>query len=107
LAGVISQHKTDMENERYRVLSGNDNACLEIIESKVTDIKIKLYNQKQDTFLPNPKELQMYAEDNETTLVFETLDLSVKKGLDVFTAIKWYVRHRFNSNDLLIKHFEN
>ena len=94
-----------MENERYRVLSGNDNACLEIIESKVTDIKIKVYSQKQDTFLPNPNELQMYAEDKETTLIFETSNLSVKKGIDVFTAIKWYVRQRFNSSDLLIKHF--
>jgi hypothetical protein len=98
---------TYMENERYKVLSGNDNSCLEIIQSKVTDIKIKVYDQHQNTFLPNPKELQLYAEDNGTTLIFETVDLSVKKGIDVFTAIKWYVRHRFNSNDMLIKHFEN
>jgi len=96
-----------MENERYRVLSGDDYSCLEIIQSKVTDIKIKVYNQHQNTFLPNPNELQLYAEDKGTTLIFETVDLSVKKGIDVFTAIKWYVRKRFNSSDLLIKHFDN
>jgi len=95
-----------MENERYKVLSGDDNSCLEIIQSKVTDIKIKVYDQDQETFLPNPNELQLYAEDKNKTLVFETVDLSVKNGIDVFTAIKWYVRHRFNSNHLLIKHFE-
>lgn len=96
-----------MENERYRVLSGNDNACIEIIQSKVTDIKIKVYNQAQETFLPNPKELQLYAEDKNTTLIFETMDLSVRKGLDVFTAVKWYVTQRFNNTSPLIKHFEN
>jgi|GEM_PF-4437050 len=107
LAAVFDYKNMIMENECYRVLSGNDNSCLEIIESKVTDIKIKVYDQSQNTFSPNPKEIQLYAEDKETTLVFETIDLSVKKGIDVFTAIKWYVRQRFNSNDLLIKHFEN
>jgi len=96
-----------MENERYIVLSGVDNSCLEMIQSKVTDIKIKVYKQKQDTFSPNPNELQLYAENKDTTLIFETVDLSVKKGIDVFTAIKWYVKLRFNSNELLIKHFEN
>lgn len=96
-----------MESENYKVLRGDDSSCLEIIQSKVTDIKIKVYNSQQASFLPDPNEIQMYAEDNNTRLIFETMDLSVTKGIDVFNAIKWYVKLRFNNTSPLIKHFEN
>jgi hypothetical protein len=93
-----------MEIERFVLLPDPANTCSEIILSKVTEMKIKVYFLQKVTFKPNPKEVQLYAENRGVPLAFETAGLSVKNGLDMLSAIKWYALQKFNYPEMQIVH---
>ena len=95
-----------MEKESYKLLPNTDNTCIEIIHSNVTDINIKVCNNHNNAFTPNPNEIRLCAETDGKALVFETIDLSVSNGLDVFDAIKWYTRQVLDRPDTLITHYD-
>jgi hypothetical protein len=92
-----------MEMERYMVLSPADNTCSEVILSKTTDIKIKVYRLQHQSFTPNPKEIQLYSEYHGQPLAFETEGLSSKNGFDIFMAVKWYARQQLDCPEMLIR----
>jgi hypothetical protein len=92
-----------MENERYVLIPNTDNSCAEIIQSNITNIKIKVYPLQQYQFIPNPNEIHLYGENRGLPLAFETMGLSVKNGLDILMAVKWYARQQLNYPEMQIK----
>lgn len=93
-----------METEGFVLLANPANTGVEIILSKVTAIKIKVYSLQKAAFKPNPKEVQLYGENRGIPLAFETKGLSVKNGLDMLSAIKWYALQKLNYPEMQILH---
>ena len=96
-----------MENERYVLLPSTDNSCAEIILSKVTDTKIKVCPLQKMDFIPDPNEIQLYGENKGESIAFQTDGLSVRNGLDMFMAVKWYARQQLDNPKMLIMHYRS
>ncbi|MCJ8208971.1 hypothetical protein MUY27_04570 [Mucilaginibacter sp. RS28] len=91
-----------MEREPYEVLHDDYNTSVDVILSTVTGIRIKVCPLEKVSFKPDPKELQLYVKNNGQTIAFETIDFSVRKGFDVYTAVKWYTRQKLNNHQTQI-----
>ncbi|MBS7563897.1 hypothetical protein KHS38_05725 [Mucilaginibacter sp. Bleaf8] len=94
-----------MEIERYVLLPATDNSCAGIILSKITDTKIKVFPLQQMSFTPDPNEIQLYGENRGMPMAFQTEGLSVKNGLDMFMAVKWYARQQLDYPEMLIMQY--
>ncbi len=82
-----------MDENVYLVLTDPKDAFGDIIYSRDTDLKIKVYDLDKGGFMLNPDEIQLYGYYNDKLLAFETIDISAEDALDMILAIKWYAEY--------------
>ena len=79
-----------MNGDVYLLLIGADLQSPDVIYSRDTDLRIKVYQLGKMTYLPNENEIQLYGALNEKLIVFETVDIVPEDALEVISAIRWY-----------------
>jgi hypothetical protein len=81
-----------MSDEVYLLLTGSDQDP-DIIYSRNTHLKIKVYALNKMPFEAEDNEIQLYGYINQSLVVFETVDIQADDALDMIAAIRWYANY--------------
>jgi hypothetical protein len=79
-----------MEYNVYLLATDPKNPCRDVIHSRDTNLKIRVYCLNEDEFEANANEIQLFGYANKKLYAFETIDISAEDALDVVGAIQWY-----------------
>lgn len=79
-----------MEYNVYLLATDPNNPCRDIIHSRDTNLKIRVYCLDEDRFEANTNEIQLFGYAGSKLYAFETIDISAEDALDVVGAIQWY-----------------
>lgn len=79
-----------MKPNVFLLVTDPNNACRDVIRSRDTDLRIKVYCLDKEAFEPDPDEIQFYGEYEGTPLAFETDNITAEDALDITEAIHWY-----------------
>lgn len=82
-----------MDGNVYLLATNGTDNCKDIIYSRDTSLRIKVFCPSEETFVANPGELQLYGFAGGRLYAFETVDLSAEDAIDVVSAIKWYAAY--------------
>jgi len=82
-----------MEPNVYLLVTDPNNACRDVIRSRDTALRIKVYCLDKEPFTPDPNEIQLYGEYEGTRLAFETDGITAEDAIDMAAAIHWYAHY--------------
>lgn len=82
-----------MEYNVYLLATDPKNACSDVIHSRDTSLKIRVFCLDREAFEPNPNEIQLFGYANSKLYAFETIDIKAEDALDVVGAIQWYAEY--------------
>ncbi len=79
-----------MDYNVYLLATDPNNPCRDVIHSRDTSLKIRVYCLNDDRFEPDENEIQLYGYANNKLYAFETININADDALDVVGAIQWY-----------------
>ena len=79
-----------MDYNVYLLATDPKNPCRDVIHSRDTGLKIRVYCLDNEQFNPDSNEIQLYGFANEKLFAFETINIVAEDALDVVGAIQWY-----------------
>ena len=79
-----------MDYNVYLLATDPNDACRDVIHSRDTSLKIRVFCVSEERFSPNESEIQLYGYANEKLYAFETINITADDALDVVGAIQWY-----------------
>lgn len=79
-----------MDYNVYLLATDPSDPCRDVIHSRDTRLKIRVFCLNHDQFSPQESEIQLYGYANEKLYAFETINISADDALDVVGAIQWY-----------------
>jgi hypothetical protein len=79
-----------MDYNVYLLATDPNNPCRDVIHSRDTSLKIRVFCLTEDRFSPNDNEIQLYGYANNKLYAFETINITADDALDVVGAIQWY-----------------
>ncbi|MEB0260500.1 MULTISPECIES: hypothetical protein [unclassified Mucilaginibacter] len=79
-----------MDYNVYLLATDPNNPCRDVIHSRDTGLKIRVYCLTEDRFTPSESEIQLYGYANARLYAFETINITADDALDVVGAIQWY-----------------
>jgi len=82
-----------MDYNVYLLATDPNNACKDVIHSRDTGLKIKVFRVDKERFSPNANEIQLFGYANGKLYAFETIDIRAEDALDVVGAIQWYAEY--------------
>jgi hypothetical protein len=82
-----------MDYNVYLLATDPKNPCRDIIHSRDTRLKIRVYCLDEEQFNPDVNEIQLYGFANEKLFAFETINIVAEDALDVVGAIQWYAEY--------------
>lgn len=82
-----------MKANVYMLLTGPVQLSAEVIYSRDTNLKVKVYNLSEVNFKADDSEIQLYGCHEKNLLAFETIDITPEDAMDVILAIKWYAQY--------------
>jgi hypothetical protein len=82
-----------MDYNVYLLATDPNNPCRDIIHSRDTRLKIRVFCMDKEPFSPDVGEIQLYGYANGSLYAFETINIIAEDALDVVGAIKWYAEY--------------
>ena len=82
-----------MKSNVFLLVTDPNNNCRDIIRSRDSGLRIKVYCLDEEPFEPNPDEIQLYGDNHGSRLAFETDDIIADEALDMAAAIQWYAEY--------------
>jgi len=82
-----------MENAIFLLAKDPENECRDLIFQRDGNLRIKVICLDDQSFQPDPEELQLYANNNGEKLVFETVGYQPDDPALVIEAIQWYAKY--------------
>ena len=82
-----------MDGNVYLLATDPKNACRDVIHSRDTPLKIRVYCLEDERFEPGENEIQLYGYAGKELYAFETIDIKAEDALDVVSAIRWYAAY--------------
>lgn len=79
-----------MVHNVYLLATDPKNPCRDVIHSRDTNLKVKVFCLDTEEFIADNKELQLYGYAGKKLYAFETIQISAEDALDVVSAIQWY-----------------
>ena len=79
-----------MDYNVYLLATDPNNPCRDVIHSRDTGLKIRVFCLSEDRFSPNDNEIQLYGYAHNKLYAFETINIIADDALDVVGAIQWY-----------------
>ena len=77
----------------YLVATDPNNPCRDVIHSRDTGLKIKVFCLDEELFDVDGDEIQLYGYANKKLYAFETININAEDALDVVGAIQWYAHY--------------
>lgn len=76
--------------------------CKDVIHSRDTNLKIRVYCLDDESFEPDPDEIQLYGYAGKILYAFETIRVKAEDAIDLVSAIRWYAQYiRFPAMEIL------
>ena len=85
--------KVFMEYNVYLLATDPKNPCRDVIHSRDTGLKIRVYCLDNEQFTANENEIQLFGYADRKLYAFETIDIRAEDALDVVGAIQWYAEY--------------
>jgi hypothetical protein len=82
-----------MEHNVYLLATDPNNPCRDVIHSRDTALKIKVFCLDHEKFHPDGNEIQLYGYADKKLYAFETINVTSEDALDVVGAIQWYAEY--------------
>ncbi|RYU86967.1 hypothetical protein EWM62_17615 [Mucilaginibacter terrigena] len=79
-----------MDYNVYLLATDPNNPCRDVIHSRDTGLKIRVFCLSEDKFNPSDSEIQLYGYAFGKLYAFETINITADDALDVVSAIQWY-----------------
>jgi hypothetical protein len=79
-----------MDYNVYLLATDPGNPCRDVIHSRDTNLKIRVFCLSEEQFNPDSNEIQLYGYANHKLFAFETINIIAEDALDVVGAIQWY-----------------
>src|SRR5471030_578725 len=82
-----------MEYNVYLLATDSKNECRDVIHSRDTGLKIRVFCLDKEKFSPDANEIQLFGYAGGKLYAFETIDIKAEDALDVVGAIQWYAEY--------------
>jgi hypothetical protein len=82
-----------MDYNIYLLATDPNNPCRDVIHSRDTNLKIRVFCLDKEQFSPDSNEIQLFGYANESLFAFETIHITAEDALDVVGAIQWYAEY--------------
>ncbi|MDR3697821.1 hypothetical protein [Mucilaginibacter sp.] len=82
-----------MDLNVYLLATDPNNACRDVIHSRDTHLKIRVFCLDTEQFVPDSNEIQLYGYAGRKLYAFETINIIAEDALDVVSAIRWYAEY--------------
>lgn len=82
-----------MDHNVYLLATDPKNPCRDVIHSRDTRLKVRVYCLDEEQFRPDDDEVQLYGYANSKLFAFETIDIAAEDAIDLVGAIKWYASY--------------
>jgi hypothetical protein len=79
-----------MDHNVYLLATDPSNPCRDIIHSRDTALKIRVFCLSDERFSADENEIQLYGYAGDKLYAFETININADDALDVVGAIQWY-----------------
>jgi hypothetical protein len=82
-----------MDYNIYLLATDPNNPCRDVIHSRDTRLKIRVFCLSEESFNPDNSEIQLYGYAESKLYAFETINIIAEDALDVVSAIQWYAEY--------------
>jgi hypothetical protein len=82
-----------MSHNVYLLATDPNNPCRDVIHSRDTDLRVRVFCLDKETFHPDSNEIQLFGHCNDQLFAFETLGIESDDALDIVEAIQWYANY--------------
>jgi hypothetical protein len=82
-----------MDQNIYLLATDPNNPCRDVIHSRDTRLKVRVFCLDHEKFSPDDNEVQLYGFANNKLFAFETINIVTEDAIDLVTAIKWYANY--------------
>ena len=82
-----------MDYNVYLLATDPKNPCRDVIHSRDTSLKIRVYCLNEESFTADSNEIQLFGYANSKLYAFETINIIAEDALDVVGAIQWYAEY--------------
>lgn len=83
-----------MSENVYLLATDPHNLCRDVIHSRDTDLKVRVFCLDKEAFYRDSSEIQLYGYPNNKELfAFETVGIASDDALDIVEAIQWYAKY--------------
>ena len=82
-----------MDYNVYLLATDPNNLCRDLIHSRDTHLKIRVFCLDKESFSPDINEIQLYGYAEGQLYAFETINIIAEDALDVVGAIQWYAEY--------------
>jgi hypothetical protein len=82
-----------MDYNVYLLATDPQNPCRDVIHSRDTRLKVKVFCLDEERFSPDDNEIQLYGYAEHKLYAFETIDVDAEDALDLVGAIQWYANY--------------
>jgi hypothetical protein len=82
-----------MDNNIYLLATDPNNPCRDVIHSRDTHLKIRVFCINEESFDPDGNEIQLYGFAQNKLYAFETINIIAEDALDVVSAIQWFAEY--------------
>jgi len=79
-----------MDYNIYLLATDPKNPCRDVIHSRDTRLKVRIFCLDEEGFSPDANEIQLYGYANSKLYAFETINIVADDALDLVGAIQWY-----------------
>ncbi|MEN0055123.1 MAG: hypothetical protein AAGC65_15730 [Mucilaginibacter sp.] len=82
-----------MDHNIYLLATDPSNPCRDVIHSRDTRLKVRVFCLDKERFAPDDNEIQLYGYANNQLFAFETIEVAPEDAIDLVDAIKWYANY--------------
>jgi hypothetical protein len=82
-----------MDHNVYLLATDPKNPCRDVIHSRDTNLKVKVFCLDTEEFVADRNELQLYGYADKKLYAFETIQIAAEDALDVVSAIQWFTEY--------------
>jgi len=82
-----------MDYNIYLLAPDPYNPCRDVIHSRDTHLKVRVFCLDEEPFKADVKEIQLYGYAEGKLYAFETINILAEDALDVVGAIQWYAAY--------------
>ena len=82
-----------MAQNVYLLATDPNNPCRDVIHSRDTDLKVRVFCLDKEEFHHDAGEIQLYGQCGDVLYAFETISIASDDALDIVEAIQWYASY--------------